>query len=47
MKDRREPLTTDMIHYQQTQCLPLTPHSVDNVMLDWEVIGIYAGLRLF
>jgi hypothetical protein len=46
MKDRREPLTTDMIHFQQTQCLPFTPHSVENVMLDWEVIGIYAGLRL-
>jgi hypothetical protein len=46
MKDQHEPLTTDMIHFQRTQCLPLTPHSVDQVMYDWEVCGIYAGFWL-
>jgi hypothetical protein len=46
MKDRREPLTTDMIQYQKLQCLPSNPHSVDQVMYDWEVCGIYAGFRL-
>ena len=46
MKDWHEPLTTDMIHFQQTLCLPLTPHSVDQVMYDWEVCGTYAGFWL-
>jgi hypothetical protein len=46
MKGRREPLTTDMIQFQKNICLPSTPHSVDQVMYDWEVCGIYAGFRL-
>jgi hypothetical protein len=46
MKDRREPLTTDMIYFQKLQCSAATPHSVDQAMYDWEVTGIYAGLRL-
>ena len=46
MKDRREPLTVDMIHSQFRQCLASTPHSLDQVLYDWEVCGIYAGFRL-
>lgn len=46
MKDRREPLTTDMIYYQKLQCSSATPHSVDQVLFDWLVTGIYAGFRL-
>jgi hypothetical protein len=44
--DRQEPLTVDMIHYQNLQCNKNTPHSNDAVMYDWEVFGIYAGNRL-
>jgi len=46
VKDHREPLTTNMIQFQKTVCSPSTPHSVDQVMYDWEVCGIYAGFRL-
>jgi hypothetical protein len=46
MPNRREPLTIDMIYHQQRKCSSLTPHSVDQVMFDFEVVGIFAGLRL-
>ena len=46
MPNRREPLTIDMIYHQQRQCSSLTPHSVAQVMFDFEVVGIFAGLRL-
>jgi hypothetical protein len=46
MKDRREPLTTDMIYYQQLQCRSTAPHSLNNALFDWFVTGIYAGFRL-
>jgi hypothetical protein len=46
MQDRREPLTTDMIHWHKLQCLPSAPHSVANALFDWQVCGIYAGFRL-
>ena len=46
MKDRREPLTIDMIHFQSRQCLPSTHHSLDQALYDWEVCGIYAGFHL-
>jgi hypothetical protein len=46
MEDRREPLTTDMIHYQKTRTCPSQPHSLDQALLDWWVCGIYAGFRL-
>jgi hypothetical protein len=35
-----------MIHFQSRQCLPSTPHSLDQALYDWEVCGIYAGFRL-
>jgi hypothetical protein len=41
--DSQEPLTVDMIHYQNLQRNKNTPHSKDAVMYDWEVFGIYAG----
>jgi hypothetical protein len=44
--NRREPLTKTMIIHQKTRCIHSQPHSVDNAMYDWEVIGIYAGPRL-
>jgi hypothetical protein len=44
--DRQEPLTVDMIHYQNLQHNKNTPHSEDAAMYDWEVFGIYAGNRL-
>ncbi len=44
--DCQEPLTIDMIHYQNLQRNKNTPHSKDAVMYDWEVFGIYAGNRL-
>lgn len=46
MPERREALTVDMIAYQKLQCHSDTPHSEANVMFDWEVVGIYAGIRL-
>ena len=46
MKDRHEPLTTDMIYYQKTLCRASTPHSEHQAMLNWEVTGIYGGFRL-
>jgi hypothetical protein len=46
MKDRREPLTVDMIYFQQTLCRPSTPHSIEQALYDWEVTGIYGGFRL-
>jgi hypothetical protein len=46
MPNRREPLTIDMISFQQLQCHDNAPHSEDAAMYDWEVFGIYAGNRL-
>jgi hypothetical protein len=46
MPNRREPLTIDMIYHQQRKCSVTTPHSVDQVMYDFEVVGIFAGIRL-
>jgi hypothetical protein len=44
--NRREPLTTDMIYYQQTQCSIGTPYSEHHVLFDFQVIAIYSGIRL-
>jgi hypothetical protein len=44
--NRREPLTIDMIYHQHSKCSSATPHSVEQVMYDFEVIGIYSGIRL-
>ena len=44
--NRREPLTVDMIYHQYGKCSAATPHSVDQVLYDFEVIGIYSGIRL-
>ena len=46
MKDRREPLTTDMIHYLRSLCNPSLPHDVTTSIVDWLITGIYAGFRL-
>jgi len=46
MPNRREPLTVDMITFQQMKRKANEPHSVDAAMYDWEVFGIYAGPRL-
>jgi hypothetical protein len=46
MPNRREPLTVDMVSYQQLQCATNEPHSEASAMYDWEVFGIYAGNRL-
>jgi hypothetical protein len=43
IRDRQEPLTVDMIHYQSLQYNKNTPHSKDAIMYDWEVFSIYAG----
>lgn len=44
--NRREPLTTDMIYYQQTRCSIGTPYSEHQVLFDFQVIAIYSGIRL-
>jgi hypothetical protein len=46
LPNRREPLTVDMIYHQYGKCISATPHSVDHVLYDFEVIGIYSGVRL-
>ena len=46
MPNRREPLTTDMITYQQLQREDNKPHSEAAALYDWEVVGIYTGNRL-
>jgi hypothetical protein len=46
MPNRREPLTVDMIYHQYGKCSSATPYSVHQVLYDFEVIGIYSGLRL-
>jgi hypothetical protein len=46
MPNRCEPLTVDMVLYQQLQCATNEPHSEASAMYDWEVFGIYAGNRL-
>jgi hypothetical protein len=46
MPNRREPLTTDIIHYQQLQCNESQPHALEQAMFDWLVVGIYSGNRL-
>lgn len=46
MPERREPLTVDMIAYQQLQCNKQCPHGETAAMYDWFVFGIYAGNRL-
>jgi hypothetical protein len=43
MPNRREPLTVDMVSYQQLQCATNEPHSEALAVHDWEVFGIYAG----
>jgi hypothetical protein len=35
-----------MIYHQNGKCISATPHSVDQVLYDFEVIGIYSGVRL-
>jgi hypothetical protein len=42
MTNCHEPLTIDMISFQQLQCHDNTAHSKDTAMYDWEVFGIYA-----
>jgi hypothetical protein len=44
--NRREPLTTDMIYYQQTRCSIGTPFSEHQVLFNFQVIAIYSGIRL-
>jgi hypothetical protein len=44
--DCQEPLTVNMINYQNLQHNKNTPHSEDAIMYDWKVFGIYAGNRL-
>jgi len=44
--NRREPLTTDMILWQKLQGSSSTPHSIENAMYDWQVVGIHCGPRL-
>jgi hypothetical protein len=46
MPNRREPLTTDMIYFQKSRCHSSTPFSEDQVILDFEVVGIFSGIRL-
>jgi hypothetical protein len=46
MKDRREPLPPDMIHYLKAQYLPSNPHSLDHALFDWFITSIYGGFRL-
>jgi hypothetical protein len=43
MKDRREPVTTDMIYYQKTVADSTPILSIDCAMFDWLACGIYAG----
>jgi hypothetical protein len=43
MPNRREPLTVDMVLYQQLLCSTNEPHSEASAVYDWEVFGIYAG----
>jgi hypothetical protein len=44
--NRREPLTTNMIYFQQTLCSISTPFSEHQVLFDFQVIAIYSGIRL-
>jgi hypothetical protein len=44
--NRREPLTTDMIYFQQTQCSISTPFLEHQVLFDFQVIAIYSGISL-
>jgi hypothetical protein len=46
MTNHREPLTVDMVSYQQLQCATNEPHSEALAVYDWEVFGIYAGNHL-
>jgi hypothetical protein len=41
--NRHEPLTVDMIKWQALSADPNKPHSLENAMYDWLVIGIYLG----
>ena len=43
MPNRSEPLTIDMISYQQLKCRLDTPHAKEATMYNWEVFDIYAG----
>jgi hypothetical protein len=44
MPNRREPLTWDMIEYLQTLSCP--PTSMLAALIDWFIVGMYAGFRL-
>jgi hypothetical protein len=46
MPNHCEPLTINMVSYQQLQCATNEPHSEASAMYDWEVFGIYASNRL-
>jgi hypothetical protein len=46
MIDHHEPLTVNMINFQKTLCCNSTPHSLEQVMYDWETTGIYTGFHL-
>jgi hypothetical protein len=46
LSNRREPLTVDMIYHQYRKCISATPHSVDQVLYNFEVIGIYSRVCL-
>jgi hypothetical protein len=44
MPNHHEPLTVDMVSYQQSlHCTTNEPHSEASAMYDWEVFGIYAS----
>jgi hypothetical protein len=46
VSNRREPLTTDMIYFQQTRCSISTPFLENQVPFDFQMIAIYSGIHL-
>jgi hypothetical protein len=46
LTDKREPLTWEMVCYQQAKARAQHPDSLDAIMADWFLVGMYTGFRL-
>ena len=44
--DKREPLTWEMVSYQQAKARQMHPDSLDAILADWFLVGMYTGFRL-
>ena len=47
MPNRREPVTVKMVLQMHKKCVNKHPDSVEFVLCDWIMLGIFYGFRLY